>query len=289
MANVSLFLRILAVFTVALVVAACGADTTEQVAGPGDLGHIHDLVETGDGELLVASHSGLYRITDTDTAVLVGTEQHDLMSMTSNNGTLYASGHPDLRLEQYRVEGLPPHLGLAQSSDGGQTWSVDPDLLGKSDFHALLPTNSGLYAADTEGIIRFRSSDGSWTDRGTFAARDLAAHPDDPEQLVATDDNAQIWLSTDGARTWSLAEDTPPAIEIEWVEADLLVAATEDGSVYFAPDAVGPWTDTGAAPGEVETLHIDGGRWWVTGRGGTIHLSTDGAATWEAVYLPPQR
>ena len=158
-----MFLRILAVFTVALVFAACGADTTEQVAGPGDLGHIHDLVETGHGELLVASHSGLYRITDTDSAVLVGTEQHDLMSMTSDNGTLYASGHPDLRLEQYRVEGLPPHLGLAQSSDGGQTWNVDPELLGKSDFHALLPTNSGLYAADTEGIIRFRSSDGSWT------------------------------------------------------------------------------------------------------------------------------
>ena len=39
----------------------------------------------------------------------------------------------------------------------------------------------------------------------------------------------------------------------------------------------------------IETLHIDDGRWWVTGHGGSIHFSTDDAATWEAVYLPPER
>ncbi len=123
------------------------------MAGPGDLGHIHDLVETADGELLVASRSGLYRITDTNTATLVGTEQHDLMSMAADNDTLYASGHPDLRLEQYRVEGHPQHLGLAESSDLGETWIVDPD---------------------------------------------------NPSHLVATDEEARVWVSSDGARTWSL-------------------------------------------------------------------------------------
>ena len=278
---------ILALAATALVLAACGSGPTDRVAGPGDLGHIHDLVKTADGELLVASHSGLYRIADIDTAVLVGTEQHDLMSMTADNDKLYASGHPDLRLEHYRVEDHPPNLGLAESSDLGETWTVDPDLLGKHDFHALLPTSRGLYAADTQGMIRLRTLAGEWTDLGEFSARDLAADPDNPSHLVATDEEARVWVSSDGAGTWSLIGNAPAAIEIEWVRPDLLVAATDDGVLYRAGSADGPWTNVATAPGEIETLHIDGSRWLVTGHGGTIHVSTDDGATWEPVYLPP--
>ncbi|MDW3178622.1 MAG: hypothetical protein R8J94_14625 [Acidimicrobiia bacterium] len=281
--------RVFATAVTTLVLAACGSDTTDRVAGPGDLGHIHDLVETADGELLAASHSGLYRITDTETAILVGSEQHDLMSMAADDDLLYASGHPDLRLEKYRVADHPPHLGLARSGDGGETWTVEADLLGKHDFHALLPTSRGLYAADTQGMIRLRTPAAEWTDLGELAARDLAADPDNPDHLVATDEEAQIWVSTDGARTWSRVQDAPPVIEVEWEESDLLVAATEDGVLYRAGSPDGPWASVASAPGEIETLHIDDGRWWVTGHGGSIHFSTDDAATWEAVYLPPER
>ncbi len=281
--------RVFATAVTTLVLAACGSDTTDRVAGPGDLGHIHDLFETADGELLAASHSGLYRITDTETAILVGSEQHDLMSMAADDDLLYASGHPDLRLEKYRVADHPPHLGLARSGDGGETWTVEADLLGKHDFHALLPTSRGLYAADTQGMIRLRTPAAEWTDLGELAARDLAADPDNPDHLVATDEEAQVWVSTDGARTWSRVQDAPPVIEVEWEESDLLVAATEDGVLYRAGSPDGPWASVASAPGEIETLHIDDGRWWVTGHGGSIHFSTDDAATWEAVYLPPER
>ncbi|MFV1990369.1 MAG: hypothetical protein ACC652_06475, partial [Acidimicrobiales bacterium] len=42
-----------------LLAAACGSTDAEIVAGQDDLGHIHDLAIDGDGQLLVASHSGL--------------------------------------------------------------------------------------------------------------------------------------------------------------------------------------------------------------------------------------
>lgn len=267
--------------------AGCGADAVGTVAGPDDLGHIHDLVETANGKLLAASHLGLYRIVDTDTAVLIGSERHDLMSMAEDDGTLYASGHPDLRLERYLVDGLPPHLGLATSRDGGVTWSVDADLLGRSDFHALVPTAGGLFAADTSGVIRFLDSAGVWTELGEVTARDLAVDPNDAYRLAATDEEGLVWVSDDGAATWAPVPGAPSAIEIEWTTSDGLITAAADGRLHQADEPGGPWATVGAAPGEIETLHIDDGRWWVTGHGGAIHVTTDRAVTWDVVYLPP--
>ena len=270
-----------------LLSAACADDTPAQVAGPGDLGHIHDLVETDDGTLLVASHTGLYRIDDIATATLVGTEQHDLMSMAAANDTIYASGHPDLRLEQYRVEGLPAHLGLAESDDLGRTWTVDPNLLGRYDFHALQPTELGLYAADSLGTIRFRDDEGEWSDLGSLEARDLAADPNDPRRLVATDWDGQLWSSDDGAQTWALAIGSPGAIEVEWLNSDTLFAAAEDGSIHRASSPDGPWIGVATAPADVETLYAVNDRLWITSHGGSIHISSDDGETWQPVYIPP--
>ena len=94
--------------------AGCGSsESGDVVADAGDLVHIHDLTVDADGILLVASHTGLWRIEATDRAVLVGSEQHDLMAMTAlDDGTLLVSGHPDLRIEDYHVEDHPPFFGL---------------------------------------------------------------------------------------------------------------------------------------------------------------------------------
>lgn len=271
------------------VATACSNAPVDRVAGAGDFGHIHDLVETADGMLLAASHTGLYRIDDAETAVLVGTEQHDLMSMTATADTLFASGHPDLRLPHYRVEGMPAHLGLAESTDGGRTWDVDPELLGARDFHALLPTDRGVYAADTEGHVSLRRPDGTWVELGELSARDLAADPDDADVLAATDDNGGMWHSFDGGQSWDSASDAPPLIEIEWTRDGRLIAADADGTIWTSTEPSARWTALANAPNGMETLLIDHDQWWVAGHGGTIHTTTDGGATWEVVYSPPPR
>jgi hypothetical protein len=280
---------LIAMLAAALALSACSDDSSERVAGPGELGHIHDLVIDEDGSLLVASHSGLYRIESIDRAVLVGREQHDLMSMAADDADLLASGHPDLRLEKYRVNDHPPHLGLARSSDGGTTWTVEADLLGKHDFHALAPTNVGVYAADTAGRIMLRSPDGEWENLGALAARDLAANPVDPIQLIATDEDGAAWASADGAITWNPLPNAPAVIEIEWTAVDQLIAASEDGTLWQTTAPNGVWSEITIGPSDLETLHIDNDQWWVTVHGGAIHASTDDGKSWTPVYNPPDR
>lgn len=262
--------------------AACAPDSPDVVAGADDLGHIHDIVEL-EGELLIATHSGLYRVDEPTTAVLVGTERHDLMALTTDGSALQASGHPDLRIDAYRVEGLPAHLGLAESNDGGQSWSVDPDLLGRIDFHALAWAGDVLFGADTEGRIRARQPDGTWNSRGRLDAADLAVDPTDPTHLLAASDGA-LWHSTDGGRTW-LADPSAPAItQVEWTVADGVVAATTGGDIRQATGPGATWRTVAPPPVTVETLAIVDGRWLVTGRGGTIHELVD--ETWAPLYEP---
>lgn len=280
----------ISVFTLVatLALAACGDDAPDPIAGPGALGHIHDLVLT-EGDLLVASHSGLYRIDGLDQAVLVGTEQHDLMAMSIDAQGLIASGHPDLRLEKYHVDDHPPHLGLARSSDFGETWTIEDDLLGKHDFHAIVPTADGIFAADSEGLILRRDPDGVWVELGAVEARDLAVHPLSTDEQVATASDGAAWVSDDGALTWQVVPGAPPLLEIEWPAMDLLLGASEDGTIWRATDVAGPWVETANAPPDVETFHVQDGQWWVTVHGGAIHTSTDQGQTWIPVYQPPQR
>lgn len=271
-------------------VAACGSSTAEMVAGPGDLGHVHDLVVDADGTLLVASHTGLWRIDDRDRAVLVGTERHDLMAMTSEeNGALLVSGHPDLRVEDYRVDDRPPFLGLTRSSDGGESWQV-LDLLGDADFHALARTDEGLYGAETAGRIWFLDHGGTWTELGEVEARDLAIDPSDPNRQLAPDYDGTVWVSADGAATWGRLDDAPALVEIEWPEPGTIVGIDEEGAVWVATSVDSPWEQSATVPAGVETFHVDdAGSWWVSVRGGSITHSDDEGGSWSYAYVPPVR
>ena len=271
-----------------LLLGACGGGSQEgYIAGADDLGHIHDLALGADGQLLVASHSGLYRIEDVRTARRIG-EVHDLMSMTVlPDGDLLASGHPNLRLEEFRVEGLPPFLGLARSTDGGRNWD-ELDLLGEADFHALVPTVDGLYAAETSGNIWFQDPSTGWSTLGAVEARDLAIDPSNPQRQLAPDYDATVWLSSDGAASWAPSVEAPALIEIEWIDVDLILGVTDAGSVWSAENPAGPWIEIAAGPPDVETFYVDdSGSWWVTVHGGRISRSDDEGDSWTIAYSPP--
>lgn len=276
---------------IALVLGAgCSSSGDGQlIAGPGELGHIHDLVVDDDGNLLVASHTGIWRIDGLDRAVLIGSERHDLMAMAGlENGDLIVSGHPDLRLDEYHVEDHPPLLGLTRSGDGGRTWEV-VDLLGDADFHALVPVGDQIFVVETTGRIWRLDSDGTWEQLGAVEARDLAVNPADPSRQLAPDHDGNVWFSSDGAATWSQL-DAPPVVEIEWPTADQILFAGEDGTIWGTTSPDAEWTEVGSGPGDVETFHIDSrGRWWLTVHGGAIARSDDDGGTWVDVYLPPAR
>lgn len=274
---------------ISLLAGACSAGDDEIVAGPRDLGHIHDLAFDDNGALLVASHLGLYRIDDVDRAMLIGGARHDLMSMTRlDSGDLIASGHPDLRADEYRREGLPPHFGLAESPDLGESWTV-ADGLGENDFHVLVPTEDGIYAAEaTTSSIWLLAADGEWDQRGSLEARDLAVDPDDPERQIAVDFDGGVWTSDDAARTWRPVPDAPALVEVEWIANGQLYGVDDPGTIWANPDRDGQWLAAASGPAEPETLLVvDETIWWVTTHGGRIFSTENAGRNWGDVYIPP--
>lgn len=258
-----------ALFALVAVGAACGGDA-EVVVRPSDIGHVHDVVVDGD-TLLVATHRGLLRVED-GVYQLVGDQIHDLMSMTElDGGALMASGHPDLRLEEYRVDGAPLFLGLITSSDGGTTWDA-VGLLGEADFHALDVAGEVILGGDSTGTVWRLNPDGGGQPVGSipFDINDLAISPDDPAVVVATSWEGEFALSEDAGQTWELQTDAPSLFEIEWT-ATGLTGASVSGELWSAPTPTGPFERSGEAPADVETLLVHDDGVWVANHGGQLH------------------
>ena len=257
------------VFPLTVIGAACGGDA-EVVVRPSDIGHVHDLV-VDDDSVLVATHRGLLRVVD-GTYQVVGNEIHDLMSMTElDGGALMASGHPDLRLEEYRVDGAPPLLGLITSSDGGTTWDA-AGLLGRADFHALDVSGGNIIGGDSTGTIWRIGPSGGGQPIGSipFDINDLAISPDDPSVVVTTSWDGEVALSEDAGQTWELQSETPAIFEIEWTAAGL-IGASVSGELWSASAPTGPFERSGEAPADVEMLLVHDDGVWVANDGGQLH------------------
>lgn len=259
---------LVAVASTALI-AACSGDTGDAVP-PSEIGHVHDVI-VDDDTLLVATHRGLLRLDD-GSYRRVGDEVHDLMAMTRDpDGDIVASGHPDLRLEQYRVDGAPSFLGLARSQDEGANWEV-VGLLGEADFHAIVPTGTGLLAGDSTGTIWRFAGDGDGQPVGAvpFDINDLAVSPDDAARVVAASYEGEIAVSDDAAQTWKIERGAPPIVEIEWTDEGVL-GATADGELWVASSPAGPFERAGAVPGDVDTLLVNADGVWAATHDGQIY------------------
>jgi len=284
-------LRLAVALLALLALAGCGNDgepaaeetapTSRELSGgpaddPGPL-HVHGLGPAPDGGLYVAAHTGFFRVVGGDLE-RVGDTVQDLMGFTAAaDGTLLASGHPDP--EEAAREGLPPHLGLIRSTDGGETWET-VSLPGEADFHALRAYGERLYGFDASNAHLLASGDGgeTWEERAQPGlVLDLVADAARPDRLLATTPDG-LFRSTDGGRSWR-----PLAQQVG------LLARPDDGPVYLVDAEGGLHTstdgarwrrvgETGEPPAALAAL---GPRELVfAGHDGDILRSTDGGATW---------
>jgi photosystem II stability/assembly factor-like uncharacterized protein len=151
----------------------------------GDVAHIHGVAfDTHQpGELLLATHYGLYRSEGEGQARIVSEDASDYMGFTTNPADpniLLASGHP----------AGGGNLGVIVSEDGGATWSQrSPAASDTVDFHAMTisradaKTMYGLY-----GAIQVSQDGGmTWQVSGPSPGRtiDLAASAVDADTLYA--------------------------------------------------------------------------------------------------------
>jgi len=257
---VCLLMAVVSVFAL----SSCSQPTEPLTGGSDDapyVGHVHGLgVDPADGMLYVAAHGGVFRLVDASLK-LVADRPQDTMGFTVVGPRHFlASGHPaPTELDR------PNHLGLIESRDAAGTWT-DKSLSGQADFHSLAPSPGGLYAYDSITATVMRTSDHTtWTAMMTGEVYDLAGHPTQPDQVLATTRSGVVRL-VDKTQT---AMETPALFAfLDWPTADILVGATVDGAVYRSPDGGTTWATAGQVDGQVEALAAQPPAWHVaTDRG----------------------
>lgn len=267
------------------------------------LTHVHgmDAPAWADGALFVGTHTGLVRWTEERGWRSVGAGRHDLMGFRADaetDGTLFGSGHPDLR------SGLPNPLGLIVSLDGGRTWT-QRSLRGVADLHALTTTfgdRPALLAWDALGNALLRSDDGgtTWT---TLPSEALAAsggvlaldaHPADPERVFAATANG-LWRSEDVGATWSATGLVgSPVTTVRQLDDGTIWAFVVGGAgagLQRSRDDGATWTHEAApiAPGTYATAiaatPVEPDVVFVSTSDADVLRSDDGGATWKALVV----
>jgi hypothetical protein len=289
-----LHLILVVVLVSVFVGAGCGGgDGPENEAGseakiedPGPI-HVHGLgVNPKDGALLIATHTGLFRVDKGErSSSRVADRYQDTMGFTVVGPDRFlGSGHPDGR------ENLPPFLGLIESRDAGETWEPI-SLLGERDFHVLEAAGTRIYGFgsdfDTNQTALLVSDDGgrNWDERTPPEGLvSLAIHPDDPDRIAVSGENG-LYLSHDAGRGWRPLDGEPALIV--WPAPDTLLAVGSDGTVARSDDGGGGWRELGAVGGQPAAFEAESAdRLYVALHDGTIKRSTDGGASWSVRSTP---
>lgn len=244
---------------------------TGEEAPPVPGAHVHGVALADDGVVLVATHEGVVRY-GPDGMTSVGPPV-DLMGFAAPTADrLLASGHTVPGVD------LPEPMGLVESTDGGQTWTV-LSRGGRSDFHALAAAESVVLGFDAEGL--WTSADGrDWEPLDPpVAPYALAVSSDGATVLLTHQDGPQ--RSADGGRTWEPV-DGPLLQRVAFADDSTAIGVAPDGGVHVSTDGGLTWEARGSLGGPPEALDaavVEGEVHVVGITGARVHLSTDGGAT----------
>lgn len=278
---------LLALATALLALTSCGGSQGPEVPAPeapeapeAALGHVHGLgTDPGSGTLYVASHLGVFTLTDDGTVSRVADRWQDTMAFTViGPGHLLASGHPDLR------EDLPVHLGLLESRDGAETWQPVA-LSGEADFHALEATGDRLWGYDSvSGALLTTTDRETWTAVAEgVAVVDLAAGTDPRTVLATTPDGELLRYELGGGPPVRLGQ-APPVVLVDRAAGGDLVGVTADGVLHVAAPDAATWRRAGEIPGAPHAFEASGPDWLVATADG-VHRSEDEGRSWSRVIV----
>ena len=218
------------------------------IARPLPSAHVHAVArEPGTGEVLVATHEGLYVYGNGEPRKVGPTI--DLMGFTvAAPGHYYASGHPGPGVD------LPQPAGLLESRDSGRTWTV-LSRGGASDFHALAATPQRAVAFD--GTLR-TTTDGRTWETGDLASppRSLAISPDGRRALATTAEG--LMGSDDGGLQWQAVDGAPLLLLVDWADGQTVVGLSPEGQLHLSTDAGRSWQATKASVSTIQALDATG-------------------------------
>lgn len=293
---------------------------SDQAASTQSPVHIHGLgLDPSSGALFVATHYGLFRMDPVEAAGSagpasaaventapgnkaaagflpprrVGQSTKDMMGFTvAGPSRFLASGHPSV--EQMRDEGLPPLLGLLESTDGGQTWQT-LSLRGEADFHVLRFLSDRIYGWNSSTSTLMASDDGKRWDRlSELPLFDFAVSPSDPSAIVAAVPSGSIGPSGliesgDGGRTWEMLSNPDDAVDvagplyIAWPSAERIFVLAKNGAV-FARNPEGGFRELGRIGGQPVAFLAHGDELFAATVANAVLRSTDGGISWHTLY-----
>ncbi len=278
------------VLTATLLVSGCAAAAPSETAPAPEVTfqHIHKLeIDKSSGELLVASHNGLYRVIadangDAITSGPIGGFDFDLMGFAIAGDTAYASGHPGPGTADAFGS---PNLGLIASTDFGQSW-VNISLSGVTDFHALTAAKDDsadgrVFGIDTSKQRIQRSMDGgkTWSDGAEIVARDILAVD---QRLYATTEGG-LAVSDDHGTSFAIDSEAPDLYIVTADEAGQLAGIDIHGSLWVL-SADGVWTTSGTVTGMPQAIAFGTDRIYVADDRG-IAFTKDKGTTWTVLAL----
>ncbi|GGG62139.1 hypothetical protein GCM10011374_26580 [Kocuria dechangensis] len=226
--------------------------------------------------ILLATHEGLFRLQDRE-LTRVGPVV-DLMGFTlTPEGRYQASGYPGPGTD------LPEPLGLAESTDAGETWNM-LSRGGESDFHAL--------AAGPQGVLGFDGQLRASTDGRTWKTLEIPSAPASlaiapgTGTVLATTENGVLRFADDGATRDTL--DAPQLMPlVAWADERTIVGAGIDGRLLSSTDAGDTWVASDEAIGEITALGAglteEGTVETLLVADSTVVRTTDGGRTTEAL------
>lgn len=236
--------------------------------------HVHGVaINSADDKVYLATHDGLFRY-DESGPVLVG-PVIDLMGFTAAGPNhFYASGHPGAGVD------MADPVGLIESTDAGKTWST-LSRQGQSDFHTLTASKASVTGFDGTAVLSTADRRTWTTMEPPVATYALAASPDGTT-LLATSQSGPA-RSPDGGNTWAVAVNAPLLQLAFFADDQAVVGVAPDGRVYLSADGAATWSQRGTvaqAPtaltartrpdGELEVLVVSGDG---------LQRSTDGGST----------
>lgn len=244
---------------------------TSQAMSITDLSHVHNIKIFGD-RIFLGTHEGLYEYRSEKKLTLVGKEIFDLMGLSVNGKTLFASGHPGVSSK------LPNPVGLLKSSDGGINWKK-VSLQGKVDFHLLEASNKEIYGGDSSSGDLFYSRDlgESWSNRGVNSYFDIAPNPRKQAFALALRDGSLV-RTIDSFKTITVLNEESKFSGIEWNSKRLmassgsaLLASKNNGKswagIYSFKDSITTFTQS-------ESLIL-------VASGGSLFSSSDGGKSFQ--------
>jgi hypothetical protein len=166
-----------------------------------DFGHVHGIgVNPADGRVYVATHRGVFQLSERQPPVLVSDRVQDFMGFTVVGPDHFlAGGHPG--------DDSSASVGLIESPDAGATWT-SRSLDGRADFHSLqfrhgFAEDGALIGVTPRGVV-YASGDGglTWDTRGTLNGLAEAVEAISGREIYAAADSA-VLVSRDGGRTFA--------------------------------------------------------------------------------------